>query len=557
MKTYALSFLLCCAALAATADYRFSFDAPAGPQFPPEQKAAQFAAGSNVVPLVLAAYRKGDAAVRIPPGDYRFGHERWNRDGVVFPLEFAGLCRDKAHPFTIDATGATFWFDLPDDQAPKCHFCVGFRNCSNVVFRGATIDRGTRGHVEGRIAAIDFANNRIQLRVSPGCVVPATFSDGLEQRVLPFKADGTFCAPLYALQAGGTRLKYRHITQPDAAGLCWVEMRETALLDRIRDRAWLKACGEQGVLRVGDGLSCVYTVTSSLELIDCERITVEGLRVYATKAWGAEIGGTGAHVWKDCFFGPRPGTSQWQGGEGFMFNGTRHGTTLDNVTILHTADDCANFHGYWSRVAAIAGPDVTFGIHDGNRRLLPAGTTPGDRVVFYHSDSGRPLGEARVTAVATNGVTIDRPAADFANAIVEWPDHACAGWTIRNCTWHDCYQRVLIQSGPGTIRDSTFARLGSRIELNFHFPYIEGGIPRDITIENNVFTDVNPQPGGAVIDAVFHTFKRLETNLANNIVIRGNTFDRPETEAIRLARVSGLVVTNNRFSARGAGLPRP
>ena len=53
----------------------------------------------------------------------------------------------------------------------------------------------------------------------------------------------------------------------------------------------------------------------------------------AAKAWGAERDGDGAHVWRNCYFGPRPGTSQWQGGEGFMFNATRHGTTLDGVTI--------------------------------------------------------------------------------------------------------------------------------------------------------------------------------------------------------------------------------
>ena len=77
------------------------------------------------------------------------------------------------------------------------------QGCRNILFKGATIDRVTRGHVEGRITQFDFANNRIELQLSPGITVPATFNDKLEQRVIPFKADGTFCAPLYALQAGG------------------------------------------------------------------------------------------------------------------------------------------------------------------------------------------------------------------------------------------------------------------------------------------------------------------------------------------------------------------
>jgi len=93
-----------------------------------------------------------------------------------------------------------------------------------------------------------------------------------------------------------------------------VTMADTKLLDTIRDT---------GHLRIGDGLSCIYTVTSSLELVRCGKLTMEGIRVYAAKAWGAEYGGYGAHVWRNCYFGPRPGTSQWQGGEGFMFNATR------------------------------------------------------------------------------------------------------------------------------------------------------------------------------------------------------------------------------------------
>ena len=81
------------------------------------------------MPLVLDAFRAGTDSARIPPGDYRFGMGRWGRDGVIFALEFSHLQRDDAHPFTIDASGATFWFELPDDQAQICHFCVGFKEC--------------------------------------------------------------------------------------------------------------------------------------------------------------------------------------------------------------------------------------------------------------------------------------------------------------------------------------------------------------------------------------------------------------------------------------------
>lgn len=531
-------------------DSAFSFDTPAGPQFSDAEKAAQRAASSNIVPMVTAAFREGAASVRIPPGDYRFGHESWNREGVVYPLEFDDLRRDDDHTFTIDATGATFWFDLPDDQAPKAHFCLGFRNCSNVVLKGATLDRGTRGNFEGRITQIDFEKNRIELQLLPGCVVPEKFSGGLEQRILPFKSDGTFCAPLYALQRGGVHLKYKSVTPGSAAGRCWIEMQDTALLDRIRDAKWIAAAGERGVLRVGDGISCVYSVGIAIALDRCAKMAMEGLCVFVAKANGSETGGFGAHLWKNCYFGPRPGTSRWQGGEGFMFNATRHGTTLDNVTIVHTADDCANFHGYWSRVESVSGQRVTFEKNGETHRPFPRDLATGDGVIFYARDGAR-LGDAVVTAIESSSVALDKPATNFANAVAEWIDHECGGWTVQNCNWHDDYQRLLIQSGPGVVRNCAFTRLGSSIELNSVMNYVEGGVPRDITIENNVFTDVNPQPGGTVIGEHVYSFERGRGPRLKNIMIRNNAINRPPAEAVVLkhcddARVSGNLARDSK-----------
>jgi len=518
----------------------FSFSRPAGPQFIAPQREAQREAGARILPQVLAAFRAGTNSVRIAPGDYRFGMERWGRDGVIYPLEFSALQRDDSHPFTIDATGATFWFDLPDDQAPTCHFCVGFKDCRNLIFKGATIDRATRGHVEGRITQLDVAGNRIELQLSPGITVPEKFSDKLEQRVIPFKADGTFCAPLYALQQGGVHLKYRQISAPTADGRCWVTMQDPKLLETVQTT---------GLLRVGDGLSCIYAVTSAVEIVRSGKLTMDGIRVYAAKAWGAERDGDGGHVWRDCYFGPRPGTSQWQGGEGFMFNATRHGTTVDHVTITHTTDDTANFHGYWSPVASVSETNrVRFGMNAETRRALPHGLRAGDAVIFLARETGDELGQAKVAAIDGDTVTLDQPAGRFANALAEWPDHECAGWLIQNSDWHDNYQRLLIQSGPGTIRNCRFARFGSAIELNSVLPYVEGGVPRGIRIENNVFTDLNPQPGGAAITVYAHAYQPGRTPTFRNLTITGNTFNHPNPTVIALSGVDGGLIAGNHFA---------
>ncbi len=524
----------------------FSFSVPAGPQFTNAEKQAQREAGKTVLPLVLAAFSNGAESVRIPPGDYRFGHERWGRDGVHYALEFAELRRDAAHPFTIDATGATFWFDLPDDQAPHAHFACGLQRCSHVIFRGATLDRGTRGHVEGRITQLDAALNRIELELAPGISVPEKFNDKTEQRVLPFKSDGRFCVPLYALQAGGVHLKYKSITPGSAPGRVFVTMQDTKLLATIGNPQWQKTYGELGALKVGDGLSCVYTVSCAIELVGCDHCTLDGLRVYITKGWGAERGGAGGHLWKNCYFGPRPGTSRWQGGEGFMFNATRTGTTLDGVVIRHTADDVANVHGYWGHIKNLTGQRVTFEMPGEFRQTVAKDALPGDRLLFRDKNSGHELGLALLVAFSNDTAMVDRAVAGFTNAIVEWPDHECAGWTIQNCVFQDCYQRLLIQSGPGVVRNCEFTRLGSSLEINSDFPYVEGGVVRDLTLEGNTFTDVNTRPGGAAIAMHVHTYGR-EAPPFSNFVITGNTFSRYTAAAIALDGVQGGLIASNRF----------
>ena len=129
----------------------------------------------------------------------------------------------------------------------------------------------------------------------------------------------------------------------------------------------------------------------------------------------------------------------------------------------------------------------------------------------------------------------------------EWIEHECSGWTVQNWNWHVHYQRLLIQSGPGIVRHCRFTRLGSSIKLNSVMDYVEGGVPRDITIKNNVFRDVNPQRDGAAIAEHVSSFERGKAPVMRNIAITSNTFSRPLGEAIVLkhcddARVSGNIV---------------
>lgn len=535
----------------------FSFDAPAGPQFTAAEKAAQHERGKSVMPMIMAAFRRGDAEVRIPPGDYRFGQEHYVGSKVTFPLGFEDLQRDAEHPFVIDATGATFWFDLDDQQMPPGHRCVGFRNCRNLVLRGAIIDRGTRGCIEGRITQIDRAGNRFEIQPSPGVVVPTTYKGGDEQRLLPFKADGRFCVPLYDLQAGVRKLRFKDIT-PSADGRYWINMLEPELMARIHDADWERAYGDLGVLRVDDGLSCLYTSAGAIVVEDSANITLHGVSVYVAKGGPSESGGDGAHLWKDCYFGPRPGTSQWKGADGFLCRSTRHGATLDNVTIRHTADDLQNFHGIWGKVKSVAGKQVTL---ETNASLRPTlrNARPGDRLRFIHRKTGTFLGEAKLVTLKDFVLTLDQDATAFAAAQASWPEHECAGWLVQNCHWEDNFQRLLIMSGPGTVRGCTFTRMGSNISLNTGMGLV-GGVPSDITIAENVFIDVSPRPHHPAIDARAHNAQGQDgVPPIERLVITGNTFVRSGGPALNLIGLKDSRIEGNRIEAplRATLIARP
>jgi hypothetical protein len=221
---------------------------------------------------------------------------------------------------------------------------------------------------------------------------------------------------------------------------------------------------------------------------------------------------------------------------------------MDHVTVRHAADDLHNFHGIWGRIQSVSGNEI---ILEKNASLRPTlhNSRPGDRLRFIHRKTGALLGEAKVTAVRDFQVSLDQAAAPFEEAQVEWLDHECAGWVVQNCRLEDNFQRLLIMSGPGTVRGCTFARMGSNISLNTGMGLV-GGIPSDITIADNFFIDVCPRPKGSSIEARAHNAEGKEgVPPIERLFITGNTFVRSGGPALHLAGIRDATIANNRFEA--------
>jgi hypothetical protein len=531
-----------------TVEYRFSFDLPAGAEFTEAEKEAQRAKGAQVVPTVRKAFESGAESVTLAPGDYRFGQETWDKDGPVYALDFRGLKRDSAKPFRILAHGVTFWFDLPPDAWPSNHFALGFVDCSHVTLEGATLDRDPRGCMEGRITQIDTEGNRIEIEATQG-TLDLTKADGATSgRLVPFNGDGTFCAAFYSFQVSSQAgLNFSRVEPGTVQGRFWVVLdAKSELLKANSDPAWIRAYGIGGTLQVGDGLCLIRTSTTAIGVIGCTGMQFIGVRNYITKGCLLEARGGGGHLWKDCYFGPRPGTCHWQGSDGFLSGGMERGSKLVGCTMLHTTDDLINFNGLWGYVESTAGRSIT--LHHDSR--MPA--QPGDRLNFFDKQTGAPLGTAVVESANELTLTLDRDAALLANAVAENPRWQNDGWEIRDCDFRDCYQRLLIQgSNGGTLRNCRFTRIGSGIVLasNF-FTRNEGGICRRIRIEDNVFEDMAIHPDGVTLAAGFQSLNHAaSTPLLSDLTVRGNRFINTGRHAIDFHLVSGGEISGNTFTA--------
>jgi hypothetical protein len=105
-------------------------------------------------------------------------------------------------------------------------------------------------------------------------------------------------------------------------------------------------------------------------------------------------------------------------------------------------------------------------------------------------------------------------------------------------------------SGPGTLRGNTFARWGGGISLNTGMGTV-GGIPSDITIDGNTFTDIAPRPNSLAIEARAHNAQgRDGIPPIERLVISGNSFIRCGGPEPGLIGVRESRIENNRFESR-------
>lgn len=549
-------------------DLPYSADDPPGPAFTEDEKQRQLTDGLRLRSEILAAFAAGRDCFVVPPGDYRFGAD-WQASESSFVLR--NLRRPEERPFRILAQGATFWFTLGDRPAPFAHRMVQILGCSHLSLEGLTIDSDPRACMDARVTAFDFAGNRIQVQPLPGTRLLTRIPEA-ENRFVPFKANGRHIAALYRIDAdwGPGNVFYKDLV-PTEDGRFWLTLKTGTLLRTLQDPAWRAAYGPGGVLETGDVLGILYNTSVAIWLSECREITVRNCRVYAAKACLSETGGYGGHRWIQCHFMARPGTNQLLGGDGTMNNACQHGSTFDGLVIQRITDDGFNNHGYWYQAEAAPACSLTFA------KDLPALPGPGDRAEIYDALQKRFLGSCTVATSAGRSLSFqETPFPLPARATVLFPGFQNAGWVVRNCSFVDCYQRILLQCGPGLFENNRVERTGAGLEIQTGLPgHIEGGCPDGIVVRDNLFLDTSVSPPNSAIHVTGRARPlrglRLENNLiagsgreavtvsdAAELELSGNVFVHPfrgapllpaasvpARPAVRLARVQGARFSDN------------
>lgn len=519
---------------------RWQVDLPTGyPSFREEEKTVLRQKGQDILQALREASQAGRGEFVIPPGDYLF-HARWSQASTL-----RGLA-----DLEIKAEGATFWF-----EPPMIHGLL-FEDCRRLTLRGLTIDFTLPCWFQARVLEVDRDRNAIRAELLPG----------YEPRDAQGQAETAGDRTFLFYDRRGRFLNHRH-----TPGTWRLADKEGSVLCHDLQRS-----GIPHRLEPGDYVVATIRTGAALRSVRCADLRFEDVNIWSSPGIAVyENGGAGGHVYRRVRATRRPHTNRLQafGADVFHLAGTDRGPTLDRCEAAYSGDDVLNIHGSFGRVVQRAGQCSYY---------LQAACDVGDRLEFRDANSVALLGIAQVVAVqatpdgpsqaindryqATGEVLVelDQPLElPPLSLVVLDGKRSAAGWVVRNCWFHDDFQRTLINGSPGgLIENTTLQNVGQGLCVQFETwgPWMEGPFARDLVIRNNRFLDAPPD-GSAILVSMHppgggSNRRRFEAKPVTNLTIRGNYFGPTSDVPLRIHNVDGLQIFENSIDqAAGAALP--
>ncbi len=510
---------------------------PVGPQFTDAEKQQQRTDGKRLLQQIKEASDRQLQKFRIPPGNYRF-RAGWDPDCPII---------EGIHDLNIEAEGVTFWME------PPLIWGLLVRKCRNVVFHGLTIDFDPLPFFQAKVVSVDAVHNKVTAEMMPG--YEALNADGVVenagQRVmLFFKPDGLFINN-YLLGKSWRRIDRNLIEieteAPDVVPGCYVA----------------------APLRTG----------AALRSIECEHIEYVDCNVYASGGMMVmEGGGRGGNVYRRLHGIRRPKTNRLHafGADGFHMTATEKGPLIDRCEVAHLADDHINLHGFFGIVS---------GSSDG-RYYFAGSYSPfrvNTKVDFWDWKSIEHIGSATISSAKR---VTDTKIAEQILANLDQMSHAhsnelweiildqalnlpvgtlidthtlnCEGYVVRNCWFHDCFNRPFLLNGAsgGRVENNTFSNVMHGIEIHYETwgPMTEGQFPNNNTFENNRM--IGCSLGKASSDAYFQgavmsvmvpsggNYLRRSMPI-HNMSFKSNYIEQPGGVPFYATNIDGLVIENN------------
>ncbi len=524
-----------------------------------EAKEAQRVGARKLGEGVMAAVTRGDKEFTVAPGDYRFG----SPDLKNFPLA--------AKDFTINAFGATFWFN---GRIPVDAIAIG--NSTRLTIRGLTVDYDPFPFTQGEVVKIDPETKTYDIKIDPGFPLPDDWKMGGSVKAVYFTPDG--------LKMRSTRLD-------------WVKS-----LERIGDRLYRAKCVYDFMFKykndppqLGDRTVLPdRSMRMAFKIQESEAVTLEDVTVYSCPNMVfSEGNGEGGHVYRRCNVVVRPGTKRLLASNADVFHSikVRKGPLIENCEFSHACDDFVNIHSFFSLVLEAKSKKelvvVPFYRDD---------ITEGCTLSFYDRKTSKPLTKAKVVkatplndpattqaamAIPEKLRTLGEKAGDFISGriypfLVELDtevdvgaleffsssERIARGSIIRNNYFHDGFARgVIMRSEDFLIERNILERIGCSSIIVFTEQYCwEGPFSQNGVIARNRIVESNTRLDGLLWNSGFQgaisvwadggrqAYGKGIINHAK-IDILDNTIVSPAATAIFLANTKNARISRNKIES--------
>ncbi len=521
------------------------------------QKEAQRNAARKLVKDVNAAIARGDREFTAAPGDYRFG----SPDLKNFPIT--------AKDFTLNAYGATFWFN---GRIPVDAFQIS--GCKNFALKGATVDYDPFPYTQGTIVKIDPEAKTYDIKIDPGFPMPDGWRMGGNVKAVFFTPDG--------LKMRRTRLD-------------WVSS-----LERLDEGLYRAKCTYGFIFSYKDdppqtGDRAVLpdrSMRMAFKLQECEAVTLEGITVYSCPNMVfSEGNGEGGNIYRNCKVVRRPGTKRLIASNADVFHSikARKGPLIEGCEFSYACDDFVNIHSYFSLVLEAKSKKELIVVP-----FYRDDIAEGCSLSFYERKTAKPVAKAKILKAAplNDPATIraakeiperikamGEKAGDFVSGrvypfLVELDaevdagaldyfsssERIARGSIVRNNHFHDGFARgVIMRSEDFLIEGNLLERIGCSSIIVFTEQYCwEGPYSKNGLIARNRVIDSNTRLDGLLWNSGFQGAISVWADAGNqaygkgivthsNIDIAGNEIASPAASAIFVANAKDVKISGNKI----------